>query len=79
MSALRSLMRAAVRSGAAQAARQPGAPVYGQVGLVHTGSVWTSWFVGFRGDTAFTVIQSGPTSRLSAAALAGAFLKALGH
>ena len=78
MSVLRSLMRTAVRSGAAQAARQPGAPVYGQVGLVHTGSTWTSWFVGFRGDTAFTVIESGKTSRLSAAALAGAFLKALG-
>ena len=78
MSALRSLMRAAVRSGAAQAASQPGTPVYGQVGLVHTGSTWTSWFVGFRGDIAFTVVESGKTSRLSAAALAGAFLKSLG-
>ncbi len=78
MSALRSLMRAAVRSGAAQAASQPGTPVYGQVGLVHTGSTWTSWFVGFRGDIAFTVLESGQTSRLSAAALAGAFLKAFG-
>ena len=68
MSALRSLMRTAVRSGAAQAASQPGAPVYGQVGLVHTGSTWTSWFVGFRGDIAFTVIESGKTSQLSAAA-----------
>jgi len=77
MSALRSLMRTAVRSGAAQAASVPGAPVYGQVGLVHTGSGWLSWFVGFRGDIAFTVIESGKTSRLSAAALAGAFLSAL--
>ncbi len=78
MSELRSLMRGAVRSGAAQAASVPGAPVYGQVGLVHTGSTWTSWFVGFRGDIAFTVIESGKTSQLSAAALAGAFLSALG-
>jgi cell division protein FtsI/penicillin-binding protein 2 len=77
MSALRALMRGAVRSGAAQAANVPGAPVYGQVGLVHTGSGWLSWFVGFRGDVAFTVIESGQTSRLSAAALAGAFLSAI--
>ncbi len=77
MSELRALMRGAVRSGAAQAASLPGTPVYGQVGLVHTGSTWTSWFVGFRGDIAFTVIESGKTSQLSAAALAGAFLSAL--
>ncbi|HEY6314685.1 MAG TPA: penicillin-binding transpeptidase domain-containing protein [Streptosporangiaceae bacterium] len=77
MSALRNLMRGAVRSGAAQAASVPGAPVYGQVGLVHTRSGWLSWFVGFRGDIAFTVIESGKTSQLSAAALAGAFLSAL--
>ena len=79
MSELRALMRNAVRSGAAQPASRPGTPVYGQVGLVHTGSTWTSWFVGFRGNTAFTVIESGKTSQLSAAALAGAFLTALGN
>ena len=78
MTELRSLMRAAVRSGAAQAANLPGTPVYGQVGLVRTGSTWTSWFVGFRGNIAFTVVESGKTSQLSAAALAGAFLSALG-
>jgi cell division protein FtsI/penicillin-binding protein 2 len=78
MRELRSLMRNAVRSGAAHGASLPGAPVYGQVGLVHTGSTWTSWFVGFRGNIAFTVIESGKTSQLSAAALAGAFLSALG-
>jgi cell division protein FtsI/penicillin-binding protein 2 len=76
---LRSLMRGAVRSGAAQAANRPGAPVYGQVGLVHTGSTWTSWFVGYRGDIAFTVIESGKTAQLSAARLAGAFLSVLGR
>ena len=73
------LMRNAVRSGAAHEASLPGTPVYGQVGLVRTGSTsWTSWFVGFRGNIAFTVIESGRTSQLSAAALAGAFLSALG-
>lgn len=77
ISELRSLMRTAVSSGAAQAARLPGTPVYGQVGLVHTGSIWTSWFVGFRGNIAFTVVESGKTSQLSAAALAGAFLSVL--
>ena len=79
MSELRSLMRGAVRSGAAQEASLPGTPVYGQVGLVHTGSTWTSWFVGFRGNIAFTVIESGRTSQLSAATLAGAFLSAAGN
>jgi len=78
MSALRSLMRSAVSSGAAQAANLPGGPVYGQVGLVHSGSGWMSWFVGYRGNVAFTVLESGRTAELSAAALAGAFLRALG-
>jgi cell division protein FtsI/penicillin-binding protein 2 len=76
MSALHGLMRGAVRSGAAHAASLPGAQVYGQVGLVHTGSGWTSWFVGYRGDIAIAAIESGKTPRLSAAALAGAFFSA---
>ncbi len=78
MSALRDLMRGAVSSGAAHAARVPGAQVYGQVGLVHSGSGWMSWFVGYRGNIAFTVIETGRTAQLSAAALAGAFLAAIG-
>jgi cell division protein FtsI/penicillin-binding protein 2 len=78
MTALRGLMLGAVRSGAAHSASLPGPAVYGQVGLVHTGSVWTSWFVGFRDNIAFTVIESGKTPQLSAAALAGAFLSAAG-
>jgi cell division protein FtsI/penicillin-binding protein 2 len=78
MSALRGLMGAAVSSGAAHAASLPGAQVYGQVGLVHSGSGWMSWFVGYRGDIAFTVIESGKTAQLSAAALAGAFLRSVG-
>ena len=76
MSALRGLMRGAVRSGAAQAASTPGAQAYGQVGLVHTGSGWTSWFVGYRGNVAIAAIESGKTPQLSAAALAGAFFAA---
>jgi cell division protein FtsI/penicillin-binding protein 2 len=77
MAALRNLMRDAVSSGAAHAASVSGAQVYGQVGLVHSSSGWMSWFVGYRGDIAFTVIETGRTAKLSAAALAGAFLSAL--
>jgi cell division protein FtsI/penicillin-binding protein 2 len=77
MSALRELMRGAVSSGAAHAASVPGPQVYGQVGLVHSGSGWMSWFVGYRGPIAFTVIETGRTAQLSAAALAAAFLTAI--
>jgi cell division protein FtsI/penicillin-binding protein 2 len=76
MTAVRGLMRGAVRSGAAHAASLPGQQVYGQVGLVHTGSGWLSWFVGYRGDIAIAAIESGKTPQLSAAALAGAFFSA---
>ena len=76
MSALRGLMRGAVRSGAAGAADVQGAQVYGQVGLVHTGAGWLSWFVGYRDDVAIAAIESGKTPQLSAAALAGAFFSA---
>jgi cell division protein FtsI/penicillin-binding protein 2 len=76
MDTVRGLMRGAVRSGAARAASQPGPQVYGQVGMVHTGSGWTSWFVGYRGDIAIAVIETGKTPQLSAAALAGAFFSA---
>ena len=79
MSALRGLMRGAVRSGAAHAASLAGAQVYGQVGMVHTGSGWMSWFVGYRDDIAITAIESGQTPQLSAAALAGAFFSAAGR
>jgi len=79
MSALRGLMRGAVKSGAARAANVPGAQVYGQVGMTHSSSGWLSWFVGYRGDVAFTVIETGSTPQLSAAALAGAFVSALGY
>ena len=76
MSALRGLMRGAVRSGGAHAANLSGEQVYGQVGLVHIGSGWMSWFVGYRGGIAIAAIESGKTPRLSAAALAAAFFSA---
>jgi hypothetical protein len=70
-------MRTAVSSGAAHAANLSGGQVYGQVGLVHNGSSWTSWFVGYRGFIAFTVLETGKTAQLSAAALAHAFLSSV--
>ena len=76
MNTVRGLMRGAVHSGAAQPASRPGPQVYGQVGMVHTGSAWMSWFVGYRGDIAIAVIETGKTPQLSAAALAGAFFSA---
>jgi cell division protein FtsI/penicillin-binding protein 2 len=76
MPALHELMRSAVRSGAAHAASLSGPQVYGQVGMVHTGSGWMSWFVGYRNDIAIAVIESGKTPQLSAAALARAFFSA---
>ena len=76
LTAVQGLMRDAVRAGAAQAASLPGQQVYGQVGLVHTGSGWMSLFVGYRGDIAIAAIESGKTPQLSAAALAAAFFSA---
>lgn len=78
LTALRSLMWGAVHSGAAHAANVPGKPVYGQVGLTKDGSSWLSWFVGYRGDVAFTIIEVGRTQQLSAAALARTFASNLG-
>ena len=56
---LRSFMRATVTSGAARAADIPGAHLYGQVGTApvpghkHLRAIW---FVGFRGDVAFSAV-----------------------
>ena len=77
ISALRGLMRGAVRSGAARDASLSGAQVYGQVGLVGTASGWMSWFVGYRGGIAITAMEFGKTPQLSAAALARAFFSAV--
>ena len=75
---LRQMMRQAVRSGPARAANVSGPPVYGQAGVVRTGPhAWLSWFVGYRGSLAVTVIETGTTPSQAAAALAGTFLKAV--
>jgi membrane peptidoglycan carboxypeptidase len=79
LTSLRALMRAAVTSGSAHGADVAGPPVYGQTALVKAGSdrstQWQSWFVGYRGDVAFAVLESGPSAQLSASPLAGQFLK----
>jgi cell division protein FtsI/penicillin-binding protein 2 len=74
---LRNLMRLAVKSGSAHAANVPGpVPVYGQAGVVQSGKhAYLSWFVGYRGDIAVAVLETGSTPQQAAAALAGAFLK----
>ncbi|HLK02492.1 MAG TPA: penicillin-binding transpeptidase domain-containing protein, partial [Streptosporangiaceae bacterium] len=79
LASLRGLMWEAVHSGAASAARTSGPSVFGQVGLTRygSGSQWLSWFVGYRGDIAFTIVETGSSPRLSAAALAHAFAAAL--
>jgi cell division protein FtsI/penicillin-binding protein 2 len=81
LTSLRELMRKTVASGLAKSADVPGAPVYGQTGLVQTGSgrssAWDSWFVGFRGDVAFAVLESDQSSQVSASVLAAQFLSTL--
>jgi len=72
---LRQLMRQAVQSGSARAANVSGQPVYGQAGVVQTGThAFLSWFVGYRGGMAVAVIETGTTEAQAAAALAGTFL-----
>jgi cell division protein FtsI/penicillin-binding protein 2 len=74
---LRALMREAVQSGSASAANVSGQPVYGQAGMVRTGThAWLSWFVGYRGSMAVAVLETGSTATQAAASLAGAFLSA---
>jgi len=56
---LRDLMRSTVTSGAARATDVPGGEVYGQVGTAPVPGhhhLWASWFVGFRGKVAFSVV-----------------------
>ena len=80
LATLRTLMRATVHEGAAQAADLAGTPVYGQVGTaaVTTGKhpVWASWFVGYRGDVAVAVLEFSHSSATSAAPLAAQVLAA---
>jgi len=77
MDSVRSLMRGTVTSGAAHVANLAGAPVYGQVGAapIGAGRTWAHWFVGFRGDVAFTVLTLGKPSGPMAAPVAAQFLR----
>jgi cell division protein FtsI/penicillin-binding protein 2 len=76
---LRQLMRLAVSSGSAHAADLPGAPVYGQAGVVQSGqNSYLSWFVGYRGSLAVAVLETGSSASQAAAALAGTFFRAVG-
>jgi cell division protein FtsI/penicillin-binding protein 2 len=81
MSTLRDLMRDAVHTGAAQRADLPGQPVFGQAGQARYGQdgqrVQASWFVGYRGDVAFAVLELGKSARGSAVPLAAQFLQRL--
>jgi cell division protein FtsI/penicillin-binding protein 2 len=78
VSALRTLMRSTVTSGAGHAADVGGAAVYGQVGTAPLGSggrgLWADWFVGFRGNVAFAVLELSGSAHGSAAWLVGQFL-----
>ena len=75
---LRQLMQLAVAKGAAHAAYVPGTPVYGQAGVVQTGThSYVSWFVGYRGTTAVAVLETGSTASAAAASLAGTFFKSI--
>jgi cell division protein FtsI/penicillin-binding protein 2 len=76
---LRKLMRLAVTSGSAHAAGRPGAPVFGQAGVVQSGPhSYLSWFAGYRGNLAVAVLEAGPTAGQVAAALAGTFFGQVG-
>jgi cell division protein FtsI/penicillin-binding protein 2 len=76
VSALQTLMRSAVTSGAGQAANVGTAPVYGQVGSAPDGQggLRAAWFVGFQGNVAFAVLELTRSAATSAAPLAGLFL-----
>jgi cell division protein FtsI/penicillin-binding protein 2 len=79
VSALQTLMRSTVTSGAGQAANVGNAPVYGQVGSTQYGSTGLreTWFVGFEGNVAFAVLELTRSASTSAAPLAGQFLDGL--
>jgi len=80
LASLRSLMRDAVRSGAARRAEIGGQPVFGQVGTVSLAGGrhprWATWFVGYRGDVAFAAVVFSASPRVSAVPLAAGFLRA---
>ena len=80
LATLRTLMRGTVHSGLARQADLRGQAVCGQVGTVQVRvgkhPVWASWFVGYRGDVAFSVLELSPSPATSAVPLAARFLAA---
>jgi cell division protein FtsI/penicillin-binding protein 2 len=82
VNSLRSLMRQAVASGAAQGANLAGGlPVYGQVGTARAAAgskYWAHWFVGYRGSVAFAVLELTKSPGTSAVPLGASFLSGLG-
>ena len=81
VSSLRTLMRAAVVSGAARDANLGGNQVYGQVGTARAAvgsKYWAHWFVGYRGDVAFAVLELTKSPASSAVSLGASFLSGLG-
>lgn len=81
MTTLRTLMRATVQTGAARQADLSGLPVYGQAGQARFSlsreQAQASWFVGFRGNVAFAVLELGKSAGSSAVPLAAQFLHRL--
>ncbi len=78
VSALQTLMRSTVTSGAGQAADVGTAPAYGQVGSAPYGTgLRAAWFIGFQGNVAFAVLELTRSAGTSAAPLAGQFLTEL--
>jgi cell division protein FtsI/penicillin-binding protein 2 len=71
---LRSLMRTAASTGTNAVV---GRNVYGQAGSARYGSghLWLNWFVGYRGNVAFAVVDLSKSADTPAAPLAGSFLQ----
>jgi cell division protein FtsI/penicillin-binding protein 2 len=79
LASLRGLMRDAMSTSSNRVA-DVGGNVYGQVGSAPFGSrpsLHINWFVGYRGNIAFAVVQLGSSASDSAAPLAGSFLRSL--
>ena len=77
LGALRLLMRDAMTTPSNKVANV-GGNVYGQVGNAPFNSghqLRISWFVGYQGNIAFAVVELGKSSSVSAAPLAGSFLR----
>ncbi len=78
LDSLRGLMRAAM-STSSNSVADVGGDVYGQAGRAPFGPhhLHINWFVGYKGNIAFAVVQLGSSVSDSAAPLAGSFLRNL--